>query len=193
MATEEKKPKKKFSRRKFLQRGAIVFGGTIVATIAAKGPIRRFIAQTAENTDTPLLISSLEPTFWFEIMPDNTIQYKSTKLEMGQGVFTGLAMLAAEELEVSLEQIKVVHANTANGVEDSLGTGGSNSTLTLYKPIREVAATMRETMECAGYCHQGRKWSNDLGQSQSHLLRNFHFYQRMESLRNPCLKTYLFL
>jgi len=155
MATEEKKPKKKFSRRKFLQRGAIVFGGTIVATIAAKGPIRRFIAQTAENTDTPLLISSLEPTFWFEIMPDNTIQYKSTKLEMGQGVFTGLAMLAAEELEVSLEQIKVVHANTANGVEDSLGTGGSNSTLTLYKPIREVAATMREMLKAQA----AKQWS----------------------------------
>jgi isoquinoline 1-oxidoreductase beta subunit len=147
MATETKPTKKKFSRRKFLQRGAIVFGGTIVATIAAKGPIRRFVAQTAENTDTPLLISNLEPTFWFEIMPDNTIQYKSTKLEMGQGVFTGLAMLAAEELEVPLEQIKVVHANTANGVEDAIGTGGSNSTLTLYKPIREVAATMREMLK----------------------------------------------
>lgn len=147
MATEDTKSKKKFSRRKFLQRGAIVFGGTIVATIAAKGPIRRFVAQTAENTDTPLLISNLEPTFWFEIMPDNTIQYKTTKLEMGQGVFTGLAMLAAEELEVPLEQIKVVHANTDNGVEDALGTGGSNSTLTLYKPIREVAATMREMLK----------------------------------------------
>ena len=147
MATENTPTKKKFSRRKFLQRGAIVFGGTIVATIAAKGPIRRFVAQIAENTDTPLLISNLEPTFWFEIMPDNTIQYKSTKLEMGQGVFTGLAMLAAEELEIPLEQIKVVHANTANGVEDALGTGGSNSTLTLYKPIREVAATMREMLK----------------------------------------------
>jgi isoquinoline 1-oxidoreductase subunit beta len=147
MKNEEPKPKKKFSRRKFLQRGAIVFGGTIVATIAAKGPIRRFIAQTAENTDTPLLISNLEPTFWFEVMPDNTIQYKSTKLEMGQGVFTGLAMLAAEELEVSLEQIKVVHANTNNGVEDALGTGGSNSTLTLFKPVREVAATLREMLK----------------------------------------------
>lgn len=147
MKNEEPKAKKKFSRRKFLQRGAIVFGGTIVATIAAKGPIRRFIAQTAENTDTPILISSLEPTFWFEVMPDNTIQYKSTKLEMGQGVFTGLAMLAAEELEVSLEQIKVVHANTNNGVEDALGTGGSNSTLTLFKPIREVAATLREMLK----------------------------------------------
>ncbi len=147
MATEDKKSKKKFSRRKFLQRGAIVFGGTIVAIIASKGPIRRFIAQTAENTDTPLLISNLEPTFWFEVMPDNTIQYKSTKLEMGQGVFTGLALLAAEELEVSLEQIKVVHANTNNGVEDALGTGGSNSTLTLFEPIREVAATLREMLK----------------------------------------------
>lgn len=145
MATENKK--KKFSRRKFLQRGAIIFGGTVVATIASKGPIRRFLVQKVENMDTPLLLSNFDPTFWFEIMPDNTILYKSTKLEMGQGIFTGFAMLAAEELEVSPDQIKVVHANTANGVEDSLGTGGSNSTLTLFKPIREVAAMMREMLK----------------------------------------------
>jgi isoquinoline 1-oxidoreductase subunit beta len=76
MATENTPTKKKFSRRKFLQRGAIVFGGTIVATIAAKGPIRRFVAQIAENTDTPLLISNLEPTFWFEIAR----QYNSVQI-----------------------------------------------------------------------------------------------------------------
>ncbi|AEI47241.1 xanthine dehydrogenase family protein molybdopterin-binding subunit [Runella slithyformis] len=147
MATEDKQPKKKFSRRKFLQRGAIIFGGTVVATIAAKGHIRRFMAQKAEELDIPSVLSTYEPHFWFEVLPDNTVVYKSTKLEMGQGIFTGLAMLAAEELEVSLEQIKVVHANTANGVEDSLGTGGSNTTSSLFKPVREVAATLREMLK----------------------------------------------
>lgn len=147
MATENKPTKKTFSRRKFLQRGAIIFGGTVVATIAAKGHIRRYLAQKAEGLDFPSILSTYEPNFWFEVMPDNTIVYKSTKLEMGQGIFTGLAMLAAEELEVSLEQIKVVHANTANGVEDTLGTGGSNTTSSLFKPVREVAATMREMLK----------------------------------------------
>ena len=147
MVTENKIEKKQFSRRKFLQRGAIIFGGIVVTTIAAKGPIRRFVAQKLENSDFPLSISTLDPTFWFEILPDNTILYKTTKLEMGQGIFTGFAMLAAEELEVSLDQIKVVHANTDNGVDDTFGTGGSNSTISLFKPIREVAATMREMLK----------------------------------------------
>jgi isoquinoline 1-oxidoreductase subunit beta len=147
MTNEDKKPKKTFSRRKFLQRGAIIFGGTVVATIAAKGHIRRYLAQKAEGLDFPSILSTYEPNFWFEVLPDNTIVYKSTKLEMGQGIFTGLAMLAAEELEISLEQIKVVHTNTANGVEDALGTGGSNTTSSLFKPVREVAATLREMLK----------------------------------------------
>ena len=78
---------------------------------------------------------------------------------MGQGVFTGFAMLAAEELNVALEQVKVEHANTATGSIDAGATGGSSSTLNLYKPIREVAATMREMLKEAAAKHWGIKAS----------------------------------
>lgn len=142
----KQKTNKSFSRRKFLQRGAIVFGGAIVASYWGCSPMRRFIAQKAENTDFPALMSSLQPDFWFEILPDNRISLKSPKIEMGQGVWTGLAMLAAEELNVPLEQISVEHATTGSGLLDKLGTGGSNSTLSLYTPVREVAATMRQLL-----------------------------------------------
>lgn len=196
MATEDKKTKKKFSRRQFLQRGAIIFGGTVVAVIASKGPIRRFLAQKAENMDFPLLVSTQEPSFWFEVLPDNTILYKSTKLEMGQGIFTGLAMLAAEELEVSLEQIKVVHANTANGVEDSLGTGGSNTTLSLFKPIREVAATLREMLKAQaakqwGVPVAGIKVENGIMTSGNHKATYYEistFTKEWKTPETPALK-----
>jgi isoquinoline 1-oxidoreductase subunit beta len=147
MKNKEKKP---FSRRKFLQRGAIILGGTVVATYLGSNPLRRFSAQTAETMDLPAIITSMQADFWFEILADNTILMKSPKVEMGQGIFTGFAMLAAEELDVNLSQIKVEHANTTHkGIIDMLGTGGSNSTLALYKPIREVAATMREMLKLA--------------------------------------------
>jgi isoquinoline 1-oxidoreductase subunit beta len=140
---------KKFSRRKFLQRGAIVMGGTVVATYLSAGPLRRFIAGKAESMDLPAGLSTLKPDFWFEVLADNTILLKSPKIEMGQGILTGLAMMAAEELEVPLDQIKVEHASTSKGSIDDLGTGGSTSTLSLYKPLREVAATMREMLKTA--------------------------------------------
>ncbi len=155
MATENKTEKNKFSRRKFLQRGAIVMGGTVVASYLGCSPLRRFAAQKVEGMDLPATISSFKPDFWFQVLADNSILMKSPKVEMGQGIFTGYAMMAAEELEVPLEQIKVEHASTGSGIIDVNGaTGGSNSTLALFTPIREVAATMREMLKIAA----AKKW-----------------------------------
>jgi len=152
---EKQKSKGKSSRRKFLQTGAIILGGTIVATYLGRGSLRRFAAETTEALDTPLLVSTYSPDFWFEVLTDNTILLKSPKVEMGQGIFTGLAMLAAEELEVSMNQIRVEHASSSKGPMDLTLTGGSSSTSSLYVPIREVAATMREMLKNAA----GKHWN----------------------------------
>ncbi len=149
-----------FSRRKFLTRGAIVLGGTVAATYLGRGVIRRNLAQMVEGMDLPAQLSTTKPDFWFEVLPDNTILLKSPKIEMGQGVFTGFAMLAAEELNVSLDQVKVEHANTMTGVVDAIGTGGSTSTSNLYEPIRKVAATMREMLKEAAAKQWGVKVSD---------------------------------
>jgi isoquinoline 1-oxidoreductase subunit beta len=156
--------KKTFSRRTFLQRGAIVMGGTVVASYMSCSPLRRFAAQKAESMDLPASLSTLQPDFWFEVLADNTILLKSPKSEMGQGIFTGFAMLAAEELEVSLDQIKVEHANTSS-IVDAFGTGGSSSTSSLYTPIREVAATMREMLKTAAAKQWGVKIETVIAQN----------------------------
>lgn len=149
--------KKTFSRRKFLQRGAIVLGGSVVASYLSCSPLRRFTAQKVEGMDLSAMISSMQPDFWFEVLADNTILLKSPKIEMGQGIWTGFAMLAAEELEVSLDKIKVEHASTSSGVIDQMNTGGSSSTSSLYDGIREVAATMREMLKEAAATKWGVK------------------------------------
>jgi isoquinoline 1-oxidoreductase subunit beta len=149
MASENNETKQGFSRRKFLKRGAIVLGGSVVASYIGCSPMRRFVAQKVENMEFPVSLSSLKPDFWFEVLADNSILLKSPKSEMGQGIFTGFAMMAAEELGVALSQIKVVPSNTLTGSIDALGTGGSNSTSSMFKPIREVAATMREMLKLA--------------------------------------------
>lgn len=161
---EQKQPeqgqpqKKSLTRRRFLQVGGIVLGGAMIAIYPGRVPMRRAVAQTAENLDFPSIISTYRPDFWFEVLPDNTILLKSPKVEMGQGIFTGFAMLAAEELEVPPSQIKVEHAGTGTGIVDSLGTGGSNTTSSLFVPIREVAATMREMLKTAA----AKQWGVDV-------------------------------
>lgn len=134
------KPKSK-SRRKFLIRAGIGTGllfGTVYCL-----PIRRKIAEQVNTAESPYLGSKDDPTIWFEVKPDNQIIFHSPKMEMGQGVFTGLAQIAADELEVGIEQIKVVHAATGSGNVDAFATGGSTSINSLWQPLRVLAATMR--------------------------------------------------
>jgi isoquinoline 1-oxidoreductase subunit beta len=151
MTTEnnDNKPKKKFSRRKFLTRAGIGLAGTMASLYFGRAPIRRGISGFAADLDLPSGVLDFDTNLWFEVNNDNTITLKSPKVEMGQGIFTGFAMLAAEELDVDLDKIKVVHATSLNGAADLAGTGGSSSTTSLYKNIREVAATLRETLKLA--------------------------------------------
>ena len=129
------------SRRKFLLRAGVGTGllfGTVYCL-----PIRRKIAEQVNVSESPYIGSKDDPKIWFEVKPDNQILLHSPKMEMGQGVFTGLAQIAAEELEIGIEQMKVIHASTDSGNVDAFATGGSTSINSLWRPLRELAATMR--------------------------------------------------
>lgn len=108
---------------------------------------RRSLASLVNTAESPYLGNTDTPTLWFEILADNTITLLSPKVEMGQGTFTGLAQMAADELEVDISQIRVEHAPTASGNIDGFSTGGSTSIASLWVPLREIAATMREMLK----------------------------------------------
>ena len=142
------KEKKKSSRRKFLVRGGLgTIGVLAVGTYLFRGPIRRGLAGVINTADAPFKGDTSTPIIWFEVTTKNEIVLHSPKVEMGQGTFTGLAQIAADELEVSMEQMKVVHANSASGNMDGFATGGSTSISALWNPLRELAATMREMIK----------------------------------------------
>jgi isoquinoline 1-oxidoreductase beta subunit len=84
---------------------------------------------------------------WFEVTKDNTVRLYSPKVEMGQGTFTSLAQMVADEMDLSMDQVEVVSAPTASGVIDTFSTGGSLSVAQLWVPLRELAATMREMLK----------------------------------------------
>jgi isoquinoline 1-oxidoreductase beta subunit len=71
------------------------------------------------------------------------------KSEMGQGVFTALPMILAEEAEIDFSRITVIQADNADG------TGGSGSVWDGYKPLRQAGAQVREVIIAAA----ARRWS----------------------------------
>jgi isoquinoline 1-oxidoreductase beta subunit len=89
---------------------------------------------------------TLDPLLWFEVYPDGRLLMFVPKAEMGQGIHTALAQIAAEELEVSWERLEVQHASTNQADDNFRGTSGSMSVASLYEPLRQAAATLREML-----------------------------------------------
>lgn len=143
------------NRRRFLLSGGLLLGGTMTALYFGRGPLRRAAAGYVSQMDLPSGIAQFEPDFWFGVQDDNTILLKSPKAEMGQDIFTGFAMLAAEELDIAPEAILVRPGSTADSAVDHTGTGGSSTTASLYVPLRQVAATLRQTLKLAAAEHWG--------------------------------------
>ncbi len=148
MTEKGKKERKKVSRRKFLVRGGLGTVGVLaVGTYVFRNSIRRSLLSMAGSMELAYMGDTSDPIIWFEITEDNKVVLYSPKVEMGQGTFTGLAQIAADELNISFIQMQVVHAPTATGNIDGMSTGGSTSVSGLWQPLRELAATMREMIK----------------------------------------------
>ncbi len=142
----------KVSRRKFIVRSLIGGTGVIVgATYLARNPLRR---QLYDLLDDPAMLlyngDTSQPFLWFEVTKANQVILHSPKVEMGQGTFTSLVQIACDELELDINQMKIVHATSASGNIDGLSTGGSTSVAGLYQPLRELSATLREMLKAEG-------------------------------------------
>ena len=83
-------------------------------------------------------------------------------VEMGQGTYTSIPMLIAEELEVDLKQVRLEHAPPneklyANPLLGVQATGNSNAMRGGWKPLREAGATARIMLVAAA----AKRWSVD--------------------------------
>lgn len=134
----------RLSRRNFLigigAAGALAFGIQV-----GKPRVRQVIANNFADSEVPFGIY-IAPTAWFEITPENRIRLMMPKAEMGQGIHTALAQIAAEELEIEWVQLEVVQVGAGQGLDDAGLTGASNSVNTLYPHLREGAAILRELL-----------------------------------------------
>lgn len=79
---------------------------------------------------------------WVHLGTDGTVTLVLAKSEMGQGIYTALPMILAEELDVAWDSVKVEQAPTRPAWYNH-GTGGSSSTRTSYAPLRQAGAAAR--------------------------------------------------
>lgn len=79
---------------------------------------------------------------WLTIEPDQTITVRTGKVEIGQGITTAIAMIAAEELDVDLNRIRIVSGATGQVVDEGV-TSGSGSMEESGRAMRQVSAEAR--------------------------------------------------
>ena len=129
------------SRRTFLK----VAGFTLAVAITPSG-YTILSAKEAEG-------KGFSPSVWIRITTDNKVIITVNKSEMGQGVYTSLPMIIADELEADWKQVIFEVAPAGDGYKDpvwgSQATGGSTSIRHMYEPLRKAGAAAREMLVSA--------------------------------------------
>ncbi len=147
------------SRRTFLKAGA---AGGLGLVIGFRLPARQARAA-APGAAAPGATEFFAPNAFVRIAPDNTVTVVSKHLEMGQGTYTGLATILAEELDADWAQIRVESAPADASRYNNLafgpmqGTGGSTAIANSYEQLRRAGATARAMLVAAA----AREWGVD--------------------------------
>jgi isoquinoline 1-oxidoreductase beta subunit len=127
-------------RRDFLKAGAALGGGLLISLYVPEW------ARASANTAAPTP-AKFVPNAFVRIGADDVVTVIVNKSEMGQGVYTSLPMLVAEELEADWSKVRYEPApvdsaynHTAFGIQM---TGGSTSTASEWERFRKAGATAR--------------------------------------------------
>ena len=142
------------NRRSFIKTSGTFSGGLIISFMIPAYAGRRLKTIFDSKDDT----KDFKPNAFLQIAPDNKINIFLAHCEMGQGIWTTLTMLIAEELDVDWKNITVEHApadiayaHTAWGIQ---ATGGSSTTWSEFDRYRKAGAAARILLVQAA----ARKW-----------------------------------
>src|SRR6266498_6129004 len=139
------------SRRQFLSASAALGGGLLIG-------FRTGAAHTVEGAAG----AAFTPNAFIRIGSDGQIVLTMPYVEMGQGTYTSIPMLIAEELEVDLSQVQLEHAPPneklyANPLLGLQATGNSNAIRGAWQPLRQAGATARTMLVSAA----AKRWNVD--------------------------------
>jgi isoquinoline 1-oxidoreductase beta subunit len=145
------------SRRRFVV-GSAAAGGGLLISFALPASERKERNETppeaavgTATTRASAQAPNLSPNAFIRIARDGTVTFVVHKVEMGQGTFTSIPMLLAEELDVDLQQVRLEQAPADNTLyaDPLLGgqvTGGSTSLRGAWEPLRFAGAAARAVL-----------------------------------------------
>ncbi|WP_076858495.1 xanthine dehydrogenase family protein molybdopterin-binding subunit [Bradyrhizobium mercantei] len=138
------------SRRNFLRAGAIA-GGGLLLSVSLPFASRENEAAAADG---------FAPNAFIRIGGDGKVVLTMPYVEMGQGTYTSIPMLIAEELEVGLNQVQLEHAPPsdklyANPLLGVQATGNSNAMRGAWQPMRKAGATAKAMLIAAA----AKRWN----------------------------------
>jgi len=114
------------------------------------------LVACSRQQETPAVAPvRFEPNAFVRIAPDNRVTVIIKHLEMGQGTYTGLATLVAEELDAAWSQVDVEAAPADPAVYNNLfwgklqGTGGSTAIANSFEQMRQAGAVARAMLVAA--------------------------------------------
>jgi isoquinoline 1-oxidoreductase beta subunit len=133
------------SRRGFLRSGALAGGGLVLGVYLPQ------LVRGAESVKAG--DATFSPNAFVRIGADESVTVIANHSEMGQGIYTGLAMIVAEELDADWSKVRVepapadpVYNHTLYGAQI---TGGSTSTWTEWERLRKAGASARAMLIAA--------------------------------------------
>jgi isoquinoline 1-oxidoreductase subunit beta len=145
------------SRRAVLQGTGLLLGFALTGA-STESVFAAPASQVLENE----VAGTFAPNGFIRINPTGAVTLIMPMAEMGQGVYTALSMLLAEELEVELDQIQVQHAPAndalyANSFLRIQTTGASSSVRAFWTPLRQAGAVARNLLIAAA----AKQWNVD--------------------------------
>jgi CO/xanthine dehydrogenase Mo-binding subunit len=137
------------SRRQFVVALAAVGGGLLVGFRIDGG--QSLAAALEPASSTPPVFA---PNAFIRIGTEGRITLIMSQVEMGQGMYTAMPMLIAEELEIGLDQVEIEAAPPndklyANPMVGFQMTGASSSVRKMFNPVREAGAAARTMLVAA--------------------------------------------
>jgi isoquinoline 1-oxidoreductase subunit beta len=144
------------SRRSFLI-GAAAFGSCLVVGFSAEAEVSQVAAKPGDNPFVG----------YVQIAPDDSVTIYSSQMDMGQGIYHGIATLVQEELDADWSRISVVggfgnavlYGNLSLGGKVQM-TGGSSGTVSSWQRYRQAGATARAMLIAAA----AESWSVPAGE-----------------------------
>ena len=114
--------------------------------VAFSWSVPTVLAQQAARPDLPgSLGTNRMLDGWIRVNPAGTVTVFTGKCELGQGILTALAQIAAEELDVAYERVEIVSADTARTPNEGM-TAGSLSVENSGTALRFACAEARQIL-----------------------------------------------